>query len=172
MLALNSLAAHAQATAVYSWVKTTKSAAELLQGPDMCAGIDTNPTTWKGFTAIAVGPCTSEMTSGGELVGPPVYIEQDLVDLIFVNGADAYLTDEANKLQAVDPTASASNGYRDFAANQEAGTGNKCKSRGKRRRSWAPQWAPPHNHALRPSPFPHSSTSRRRVRPERRLLRR
>jgi len=119
MLALNSFANHAQAAAAYTWVKTTKSAAQLLEGPDMCAGIKLNPATWAGYTSVAVGPCTSKTT------GPPVYIEQDLVDLIFVNGADAYLADEANKLEKIDPTAGSSNGYRDFTAEKEVGTGNK-----------------------------------------------
>ena len=68
MLARNSLAFHAH-SAAYDWVKTTKSAAELLEGP--------------------------------------VYIEQNLVSLIFVDGADDYLADEANKLEAAHPTADA-----------------------------------------------------------------
>ena len=124
-LALNSLALQAQAS-TYSWVKTTFTGQELTEGSDLCAGIDANPTTWEGFTSVAVGPCTTAVT------GPPVYIEQDFVDVITVSNADDYLTARSfhDNAVVVDPHTfqdlsagkSTPAGYRDFSAVVTEGT--------------------------------------------------
>jgi hypothetical protein len=92
---VNALSRQAQA-GTYCWVKTAKTATELLEGYDICAGIDADPQTWKAYNAVAMGPCTSDVE------GPPVYMEQDLHDLIFVSSKDDYLTNETNIIE-VDP---------------------------------------------------------------------
>jgi hypothetical protein len=113
-LVLNALSLQAQAV-TYSWVKTTRTAAELAAGfDDICAGIDTNPQSWTAFNSVAVGPCTSQD-------GPPVFIEQDLHDIIYVSSADDYLTTDANLQEALPTAAANSNAwiYRDYNGTAE-----------------------------------------------------